>query len=564
MPMSAPHVLLEREKDLDLLAGVLEDVEASGGRVVLIRGEAGIGKTALVRGFLERYGEKAHVLLGGCDDLATPRPLAPFWDMARHESLLRDPLQAEDRWGLTEAILDLLERSLRPTIAVIEDTHWADEATLDVVSYLGRRIGDTYGLLVLTYRDGEVDFDHPLRRVMGGLSPDRVVRMRLGGLSKTAVSSLLADSYLDLERVYTATDGNPFLVTEMAAGSPDAVPSSVQDSVMARVKRMSPSAREMLNLLSVIPKSVSKEELQRLVREDVDQSIAECEQRGLLDVDNESIGFRHELLRQAVETSLTANERIALNQTVLDALPQDVDPAHLAHHAREAHDVESILSHTPAAALAASAVGSHREAVDHFRQLEPYLDHLASDVRASLLEDWARTERIAGNWTEASTHVEKALRLYREIGDRAAEARTLVRAAYYHKYAGERDAAERYARQAIEVLGTNPDGRELARALEVNAFFAMQASDVTATLELVERTLEAAGPGIDERILVRCLNHRGTVLNLARYPDGLETLNEARQHARAAGLWEEESRALVNHARSPPRFATYPTPKTTH
>jgi predicted ATPase len=145
------------------MADLLVDAKASGGKVVLLRGEAGIGKSALVREFVGGHADEAHIYFGSCDDLLTPQPLGPFWDMAREQPSLAEPLENGDRPGVLAAVLDLLSSSLRPSIVVIEDTHWADEATLDAIRYLGRRIATTKGLLLLTYRDGEVDYDHPLR-----------------------------------------------------------------------------------------------------------------------------------------------------------------------------------------------------------------------------------------------------------------------------------------------------------------------------------------------------------------------------------------------------------------
>ena len=129
-------------------------------------------------------------------------------------------------------MLDLLARPQRSTVLVIEDTHWADEATLDAIKFLGRRIVTSNALLVVTYRDEEVDFEHPLRGVIGDLSPDGVVRIQLSGLTRDAVSSAIAGSELDARQVFEATDGNPLLVKEMAAVGGDTIPASVQDSVM--------------------------------------------------------------------------------------------------------------------------------------------------------------------------------------------------------------------------------------------------------------------------------------------------------------------------------------------
>jgi predicted ATPase len=239
-------MLLEREEELGLLADLLENVGSSGGKVVLIRGDAGIGKSALVRGFVTLVADSAHTHGGFCDDLETPQPFGPLWDMAREEPELSEALRASDRQQVMQTLFDLLSRSLRPNLVVIEDTHWSDEATLDAVKYVGRRIARTNGLLVLTYRDEEVDFENPLRTVLGALRSESVARVELKGLSRTAVADIVAQLGLDPDVVLEATRGNPFYVTEMALTAGDEVPSSVPDSVMARVGRLSILAREML------------------------------------------------------------------------------------------------------------------------------------------------------------------------------------------------------------------------------------------------------------------------------------------------------------------------------
>jgi len=551
-------MVLEREGELGVLAGLLEGVGSSGGRTVLIRGEAGIGKTTLVREFIDRCSDSAHVLVGACDDLLTARPLAPFRDMARRESSLVDPLNNDDWSGVMDTVLDLLSRGLRPTIMLIEDTQWADEATLDVIKYLGRRIEQTNGLLVLTYRDGDVDFDHPLRRVIGGLPPASVVRTRLGGLSLSAVAAMLGASGRDAGEVVAATDGNPFLVSEMASSDGDVVPLSVQDSVMTRVGKLSPGAQELLRVLSVIPERVSRGEFPQLAG-GAEVGLGETERRGLLEVGDEFVAFRHELIRRAVEASLTTSERVALNRTVLDSLPSDSDPARLVHHARQANDIARLVTLAPKAAAAALAVGSHREARDHFRQLTGHLDRVEPDVKGPILDQWAWEESTLDNYDEAIRLNELAVLHYRGVGDQRAESIALTHAAIYHEYAGQRSRAEQLASQAVDVLGVDPDGTDLARALEVKGYLALMAYDVTATLEFVERTLEAAGPDIDERILIRSLNHRGCALSVLNYPEGRASLEEARERAEAAGLWMEVSRALGNHADVALEFRDLPT-----
>jgi predicted ATPase len=215
-------MLLERDGSLPALGQLVAGLDATGGKVVLIRGEAGIGKSALVNAFIDSNPQDAHVHAGACDDLFIPQPLGPFWDIAYSEPSLQGPLGDGDRPRLLQAVLGLLSRTLHPTVLIIEDTHWADEASLDAIRYLGRRIAGTNGLLVLTYRDGEVDYDHPLRSVIGDIAAQDVVRIQLGGLSLAAVSSIVGDSGLDPDEILTATRGNPLLVTETASAVGDA------------------------------------------------------------------------------------------------------------------------------------------------------------------------------------------------------------------------------------------------------------------------------------------------------------------------------------------------------
>ena len=314
--------MLERDEAL----AQLEAAAAAGGRVAVVTGEAGIGKTTLVR----RFAEGRDVLWGACDDLTVPQPLGP----------LRD-LDVEDGPGLLDAL----------GVCVLEDCHWADEATLDVLAHVGRRIGRAGGLLVLTFRDDELALDHPLRRVVASIPPADVVRVPLAPLSREAVGTLGGDDVL-----YEATGGNPFLVTEAVAGRR----ATVRDAVLARAARLSPEARRALELVSVVP---ARTELWLL--EDAAAAVDECEQGGLLVVEGDAVRFRHELARRAYRESLSALRRIELNRTVLRRLEQRGErPARLVHHAEAAQDHEALARHALVAAEEAVAARSHREAVD--------------------------------------------------------------------------------------------------------------------------------------------------------------------------------------------------------
>ena len=166
-------LLLERDGELASLHALLSDTITDHGRIAVIKGEAGIGKTTLVERFLAQTQERRHdsvrSLWAACEALFTPRPLGPLYDIAQQTvSPLRALLDGEARSAtIFAAVLDVLVQS--PYILVIEDIHWADEATLDFIKYLARRIQRTTTLLILTYRDDEISHDHPLRRVLGDL-----------------------------------------------------------------------------------------------------------------------------------------------------------------------------------------------------------------------------------------------------------------------------------------------------------------------------------------------------------------------------------------------------------
>jgi len=157
--------LVERGGLLARLEGSLEQAQ-SAGRLALVGGEAGVGKTSLVRRFVESSaGELGfRVLWGACDPLSTPRPLAPFRDMAPLAPVL------EEERGKHGPLTALLAELAVSTAIVVEDAHWADGATLDALRFIGRRVTGTRSVVVVTYRDDEVGADHPLRAVLGDLA----------------------------------------------------------------------------------------------------------------------------------------------------------------------------------------------------------------------------------------------------------------------------------------------------------------------------------------------------------------------------------------------------------
>ena len=246
--------LLERENFFQQLQDTLAEVTHGPGRVALVSGEAGIGKTSLVEQFAETAKNACRVLWGACDALFTPRPLGPLHDIALQirGDLLTLLAEEAPRATIFSAVFEELQ-SQSPTVLVFEDVHWADEATLDLLKFLGRRIHKLNALLVVTYRDDEVQADHPLRLVLGDLPRQSVKRLRLSPLSEIAVGQLAEREGKRIEDLHTVTGGNPFFITEVLASNGPGVPVNISDAVLSRVARLSTEASALVEFVSVVP-----------------------------------------------------------------------------------------------------------------------------------------------------------------------------------------------------------------------------------------------------------------------------------------------------------------------
>jgi DNA-binding CsgD family transcriptional regulator len=335
-----PTALLEREQCLiDLEQWLFAAM--GGGCIALVHGEAGIGKTALVRELARRQ-QARRVLWGACDALFTPRSLAPLNDMSRQTKggLLDAISSGASRDVIFNAMLDDLERGV-PALVVFEDMHWADEATLDLVKFLGRRIDRTRAMLVLTYRDDEVGPCHPLRFLIGDLPRTHCRRMALSPLSQQAVAKLARQARRPPTSVHQVTGGNPFFVTEMLAAETAAVPMSVRDAVLARAVRLSSCARDIAELVCVVPGSAETWLLEQSVGLD-EAAIESCLSIGMKRDEHGSLAFRHELARRALEASLSESRKETLHAKVLEILlgRPGVAAARLAHHADGAGRLE--------------------------------------------------------------------------------------------------------------------------------------------------------------------------------------------------------------------------------
>ena len=536
--------LLERGDVLNHLDDLLSEARDGRGRAVLVRGEAGIGKTSAVRAFAASHSGDSHILWGACDDLLTARPLGPVWDMAFDEPTLGEVLRGQDRYEVFGAILELLGRALRPTLAVIEDIHWADEATLDLIKFLGRRIDRTHGLLVLTYRDGEVPRDRPLRVALADVAATSLDRVTLRPLSETAVSEMAATAGELSDGLWEISAGNPFFLTELLSSDTDSIPVSIRDAVIARANRLSVEARALVDLVSVVPSRAELDLVEKVLGPSR-EATAECEAAAILEVKGDSLAFRHELARRSVESDLPEMRRRELNSKVLQAVEElGYDLARAAHHAAASGDVRALIRLAPVAARRAAGLESHREAVGHLRALEPHLEHLDAEMSADHHDLWAYEEYLSNEIERAEEIIGTGIALRRRLGDPTRLGNSLLIASRVAWVSNRRASAVEHANEAASVLEP-VGGEQLAIALSAISQLAMLAADEERAVRFGETALQVAGAG-PSQARAHALNNIGAVKMLIRYPEGMSELEESYAMSADLGLSHDQIRAAVN------------------
>ncbi len=544
------QVLLERDDTLAALNGAVEDAAAGHGSVVLVSGGAGIGKTSVVRAFTRTAAGRARLLLSSCDDLTTPRTLGPLRDAALESGGPLAEAFAEGR--PVDRVFSAVMAELAvapPTVLAVEDVHWADDATLDVLGYVARRIEPVPAVLVLSFRDDELGPSHPLQRLLGALAGCPVRRLALPPLSRTAVGQLAASTGADADAVHRVTDGNPFFVTEVLASPADAVPATVVEAVLARVRRLGPGCREALEQLSVVPSRIRFELAGDLLGDRID-TLAEAELAGVLEVSASHLGFRHELARRAIERSLPALARRRLNAEVLRALQQQERPdrASLMHFAVEAGDVETVLAVGPDAAREAARAGSHRQALAHLESVRPHLPELGERERAALLDDYGWELYNAHRFREAVDAARAAAELYEQLGDSVAVAHCLVRCSRHLFMAGETVEAEECADRAVAILEPSGDAAALASAsLHRGAILALTDEFERAT-GMLEPARELALRADRGDLAALALNYLGVAAVERGDPGGLRLVRDSVEIALVEAHHEVAARGYCNVA----------------
>lgn len=550
--------LFERSAPLDALREAIGRLGAGRSGVILISGEAGIGKTSLVEAALGAVGPELRVLRGACDDLVAANPLGPLREATRD---LPGPTGNALAEGRLDAVLETLAAELAQpvgTVLAVEDLHWADDATLDVLGYLARRIDHLRLLLLATYRDDEVHADHPAQRFLAAVPPARTVRLELAPLSPASVEQLSAGSGWDGRLLHELTGGNPFYVTETLAAPPDApVPRSVSDAVLARLRQLSPPARACVERMSVWP-GLLDFGLAEVLLGDEFEALAEAEALGVITVRLDGLAFRHELARRATEASLAGLRRRSLQRQVTEILRRraDTDLSRLVHHAILCQDAATIAEYAPRAGRESSLAGAHRQALAFYAAALTSEDRLAPPVLAEVLDGYAWELYNAHRFAEAVGYGRRAVDLLSRLGDAGAEAAAMGRLSRHLFMLGQPDEARALAGHAVGLAAGGGPQAVAAAEMSLGALQALDVESDAAADTLRRGSALAASTG--RRDLVALAWNYETIARDDLDPAGrIDLLRRSLALAGEFGAYEFVARGYTNLAELLYRYGRY-------
>ncbi len=550
--------LLERDVEMNLLISAAQAAAEGHGSLVSVTGEAGVGKTSLLRAFGEHASENYRILWGACEALFTPRPLGPLQDIAAslQDASLQDLFNAGAQQGaLFPVVAEDLRTSSKPTVLIFEDVHWADHATMDFIKFLGRRIHLLPALFVITFRNDEEPGNHPLRTVLGDIPSTNVKRIELTPLSKAGVEVLAKSVQFPSAGLFEATQGNPFFVTEIIAHShieqQQPVPATVTDAVWARIGRLDNDARSLLDFACVQPGRMELWLAHALLGERAHPAIDTCMQRHFLQpaAVPDCLMFRHEIARRATEAALSPTQRMRIHAKVLSLLDVagNIPASRLIFHAEQSGNVSRVLELAPIAAQQAAALGAHYEAAAHLATGLKHSMTASRELKAELLEQWSYEAGLARQIDSAVINARhEAIAIRRELGQTEKICLNLRWLSRLHWYLGEKTLADQYVNEAVTLMERLLPSAEKAWATSVRSQMYMLTDDTANAVVWGERAADMAQQLEEDEILCHALNNVGTALLFAHNPDGINNLAESLRISLDKGYHEQAARAFNN------------------
>ena len=542
--------LIEREALLIFLQTQFNNVAEGEGHCVCVCGEAGIGKTALVKAFCKQQQDDCKIYFGACDALFTPRPLAPLYDILWqvNSDLWNTSQPAEDFAGLFSRFYYEISKQKEKSIIVFEDIHWADEATLDFIKFFARRITSLRCLFILTYRDDEIHSRHPLRNVLGQLPADSFTKLQIPHLSKAAVANMSIEKGYSGEDVYSISGGNPFYVNEILASYSPGVPENIKDSILAVYDRQDEGTKHAWQICSVIPEGMEIDRFAK-IKSSWDEAMDHCFAMNVIIVQNNKVVFKHELYRRTIEESLSPFKRMALNKKILEFFLESFEEKgeieRIVHYAKNANENKVVVKYAPLAAWQAVNVGAHIEASKLFLTAIEYSDGHDTDQLVELYEAYANECYLTNQVKEAIIYQGKALKIWQQKNEPEQIGNSLRFLSRLWRVDGNREEAEKYSQQAIDILQSLPSSSAKAMAFSNMAQLKLMSEEIAECIEWGNKAIEMANEIKDKDILCHALNNVGSAQWLACLPEetGKETLIKSLDIALRNKFHEHAARA---------------------
>jgi len=545
--------LVERAEFLDKLQLQFQNISAAGeGHCMFISGEAGIGKTSLIKKFCSDLKKRCNIYQGTCDPLFIPRPMAPLYDILLQLGNIL-PENNIDNASRTDFFIKLfheLRNQKETCIVIFEDIHWADEATLDFIKFLARRITQLNCLFILTYRDNEISEEHYLRNILGQLNPDSFTRIPLLPLSKEAVDKMAEEKGRNADNVYSISGGNPFYVNEILASYSPGVPDNIKDAILSVYNRQEEGTRNAWELFSIIPEGLEINRFAK-IKSLWDEPLDHCFALKIIIIKGDKILFKHELYRRTIEGSLSPFKRIELNKKLLDLLlnsfEKEGEIERIIQYAKNSNQNNLVVKYAPLAARQAACLRSHVEASKLFFTAIEYADRSDADQLVKLYEAYAYECYLTNQVKAAIIYQVKALEIWQrkqEIEQAGNNMRLLSRLWWVE---ANRNEAEKYGKQAIEILQTQPASKAKAMAFANMSALKMYADEFDECIELGTLAIEIAKEIDDAEVVCYALNNIGFAKWKAEplKKEGIELLLDSLDIALKNSFHEHAARAYT-------------------
>jgi len=527
--------LIERDESLSSLhSGFKKIASGEEGHCFFIIGEPGIGKTSLVKTFLSEVGNDCLKYMVACDSLFTPPLLAPLYDLAfqMKKDWANKIASVSSRAELFSMFMEELGNKERPVVLVLEDIHWADEATIDFVKFFARRISRMKCLFIITCRDDEVSQQNALRIILGDLSHDTFSRIQLIPLSRQAVYQLADEKGFDAGDVYSISGGNPFYVNEILASYSPGVPENIKDAILSVYNQQEEAVKKVLQILSVIPEGLEVNRF-AIIKVSGDKAMDHCFALKILVLKNDKIIFKHELYRRTIESSLSPLKRISLNKKLLDLLLSAFEEAgeieRIVHYAKNANEKKLVVKYAPLAARKAASVGAHRQAAKLCLTAIEYSEGNDMNQLVELYEAYAYECYLTSKIADAIIYQEKVLSFWQKKNELEKTGNSLRFLSRLWWFEGNYDKAMSFGKQAIEMLCNQPSSKAKAMAYSNMSNLKMTLNLSDECIFWGEKAIAIARELNDEEIIAYNLSVMGTSL-MVQEPSmqkGLELLQES-------------------------------------